>query len=39
MAHMMRMPMKAELDLQPRGETTTATITFKSNPMIAPLMR
>ena len=36
---MMRMPMKAELDLQPRGETTTATITFKSNPMIAPLMK
>ena len=39
MAHMMRMPMKIELDLQPRGETTTATITFKTNPMIAPLMK
>ncbi len=39
MAHMMRMPMHVELDLEPRGESTAATITFKANPMIAPLMK
>jgi hypothetical protein len=37
-AHMMRMPMIVELELQARGESTTATITYKSNPMMAPLM-
>lgn len=39
MAHMMRMPMKVELTLEPNGDHTNASITFKSNPMIAPLMR
>ena len=38
MAHMMRMPMHVELALEGRGDSTTAPITFKSNPMIAPLM-
>lgn len=39
MAHMMRMPMRVELNLEPRSGGTRATITFKTNPMIAPLMR
>jgi carbon monoxide dehydrogenase subunit G len=39
MAYMMMMPMKVQLDLEPRGDQTSATITFKTNPMIAPLMK
>ena len=39
LAYMMMMPMKVEFDMQPRGEGTEVTITYKSNPMIAPLMR
>ena len=39
MAHMMMMPMKAELNLEARGEQTAATITIKTNPMIAPIMK
>lgn len=39
MAHMMRMPMKVELTLEPRGDHTNATITFKTSMMISPLMR
>ena len=39
LAHMMGMPMKVQLDLAPRGEGTDATITFKINPMIAPMMK
>jgi carbon monoxide dehydrogenase subunit G len=39
MAYMMMMPMKVELDLEARGDQTAATITFKTNPMIAPLMK
>ncbi len=37
-AHMMRMPMIVELTLEARGESTTATISYGSNPMMAPLM-
>ena len=39
MAYMMMMPMKAELNLEARGEQTAATITITSNPMIAPIMK
>ncbi len=39
LAHMMRMPMQVELNLEGRGESTTATIVFRTNPMIAPIMR
>ena len=39
MAHMLRMPMGVELLLEPSGDATQATITFKANPMTAPLMR
>ena len=38
MLHMMRMPMTVRLELEPSGENTQATITFKTNPMVAPLM-
>ncbi len=38
LAHMMRMPMQVELNLEGRGEGTTARIVFKTNPMIAPIM-
>jgi len=37
-AHMMRMPMIVELTLEARGESTTATISYGSNPMMAPIM-
>ena len=39
MAYMMMMPMKVELNLEARGDQTTATITFKTNPMISPIMK
>lgn len=39
MLHMMRMPMTVRLELEPRGENTQATVTFKTNPMVAPLMK
>ena len=39
MAYMMMMPMTVQLDLEPRPDHTSATITFKTNPMIAPLMK
>ena len=38
MAHMMRMPMIVELNLEAQGESTTASITFKSSMMMAPLI-
>ncbi len=38
LAHMMRMPMIVELNLEGRGESTTASITFKSSMMMAPMM-
>ena len=39
MGHMMRMPMHVELDLEPRGESTAATVTFKTSVMVAPLIK
>ena len=39
MLHMMHMPMTVRLELKPRGENTEATITFKTNPMVAPMMK
>lgn len=39
MAYMMMMPMKIQVDLEPRGDNTSATITFKTAMMIAPLMK
>lgn len=39
LAHMMRMPMFVDLELEPRGDSTQATITFRTNPMIAPIMK
>ena len=39
MAYMMMMPMKVELNLEARGDQTAATITFKTNPMISPIMK
>ena len=39
MAYMMMMPMKVELNLEARGDQTTATITFNTNPMISPIMK
>ena len=38
LAHMMRMPMQVELNLEGRGERTMPRIVFKTNPMIAPIM-
>ncbi len=38
LAHMMRMPMIVELNLDSRGDSTTARITYKSSMMMAPLM-
>lgn len=35
LAHMMRMPMIVELNLKAQGESTTASITFKSSMMMA----
>ena len=39
MLHMMHMPMTVRLELEPRGENTQATITYKTNPMVAPMMK
>lgn len=39
MAYMMMMPMKIQVDLEPRGDNTSVTITFKTAMMIAPLMK
>ena len=39
MLHMLHMPMTVRLDLKPRGENTEARITFKTNPMVAPMMK
>lgn len=39
LAHMMRMPMGVQLDLEGQGDATDVTITFKTNPMMAPIMK
>lgn len=39
MAYMMMMPMKIQVDLEPRGDNTSVTVTFKTPMMIAPLMK
>lgn len=39
MAHMLGMPMHAEIELAGDEKQTQATITFKSNMMMGPLMR
>lgn len=39
MLHMTHMPMSVRLELEPQGEKTQATLTFKTNPMVAPMMK